>query len=37
MDVEDRVSAALEGIRAAGVDPLSWTLIDDALAPSGLS
>lgn len=37
MDVEDRVSAALEGIRAAGIDPFSWTLIDDAFAPSGLS
>ena len=37
MDVEGRVRAALEGIQAAGVDPFSWTLIDGAFAPSGMS
>ncbi len=29
-NVDDRVSVALEGIRAAGVDPCSWTLVGDA-------
>lgn len=32
MNAEDQVSATLEGIRAAGVDPCSWTLVDGAFA-----
>ena len=37
MDVEARVGATLEGIRAAGVDPRSWTLVDDAIARQNTS
>ncbi|HLY89484.1 MAG TPA: hypothetical protein VKQ27_10925, partial [Acetobacteraceae bacterium] len=32
MNVEDRVGAALAGIRADGVDPCSWSLVDNASA-----